>query len=119
MSNQRCNVFGMFSQRRHLDWEYIQTIKEITAEPPLCDCRPEISIGGHNYSCIDMNRLISAKPLHLTVLQHPQQRNLCFHRQFPDLIEQDRPARSYLESSETTLQSSGKGSFLVAKEFRS
>ena len=45
-------------------------------------------------------------------LQHAQERNLCFHRQFSDLIKQDRAARSDLESSEVTLQCSGKSSTL-------
>src|SRR5262245_51429005 len=116
--HQQRYVVSSLTQRRHFEWNYIEPIEQITAERARANCCLQISIGGCNYSYVCLNGLIAADSLKFTLLQHAQERNSSFHREFTDLIQEDRPSISQFEAAQSSLQRSGKGSFLMTEQFR-
>jgi len=76
------------------------------ARPPL-----EILIRGDDHAHVHRDGMTAADPFDLALLQHPQQRDLCFGRQVADFVEQDGATVRRFESAQTSLQRAGKAPF--------
>jgi len=60
--------------------------------------------------------MITAHPLEFVFLQHPQERDLRFRREFADLVQEERPAVSRFKPPQTPLQCTSEGSFFVPEK---
>src|SRR5258707_10768481 len=78
--HEQRNIFRSFTQRRNRDWEDIQPVEKILAESSGSDSGLEVTIGCRDQANVYLDRMITAHPLEFALLQHPQQRDLCFHR---------------------------------------
>src|SRR5215472_4564138 len=63
--------------------------------------------------------MIAPYPLKLPLLQHPQKRDLSFHREITNFIQEDRAAVSGLKPSHPPLQCAGEGSLLMTEKLGS
>ena len=70
---------------------------QVRPEPPGCDLRRQVTVGGGEYPHVDPCGPIRAHPLDLALLQHAQQLRLDGERQFTDLVEEQRAAVRDLE----------------------
>ena len=63
--------------------------------------------------------MITAHPLEFPLLQYPQERDLRFHREIANFIQEERAAVSGFKPSHTPLQCAGESSFLVPEKLGS
>ena len=112
------DVVSPLSQRRHLDGEHVEAIKEVLAKASIGHSGGQVTVGRRDHSNVDFDRLCSPDSLELSLLQDSQERDLCVGRKFTHFIEKDRAAMSLFEAAEPPLRRSGEGAFLVAKQLR-
>src|SRR5262249_15093131 len=110
------NIFRSLSQRRNRDGKDIQPVEEILAKGPGGDGGGQVTIRCRDQANVYLNWIITPPPLEFTFLQHAQQRNLGFHWQFADLVQEKGPAVSDLEPPQTPLQRPREGALLVPKK---
>src|ERR1700756_3861339 len=73
-------------------------------------------MSSRDHSNVDGYWLIAADALDLTLLQHPQQRDLDFRRQVTDFVQKNCPAVGRFETSEASLGCAGEGALLVTEK---
>src|SRR5215471_630266 len=100
---EQWNIFRSLPQRRNLDWEDIQPVEEILAKGSRRDGGLQITIRCRDQANVYLDRMIAPHPLEFPLLQHPQERDLHFHRKFADLIQEERPAVSRLKPPQASL----------------
>src|SRR6266481_5010791 len=66
--DQQGNIFFSFPQRRNLNRENVEPVKQIAAECPLGDGSLQVTIGGGDHPRISSDRLIAAHTLKLPLL---------------------------------------------------
>src|SRR5215469_1207769 len=115
--HEQWNIFHSFSQGRNRNWKDIQPVEEILAKGSGRDGGLEVTIGCGDHANIYLDRMIAPHPLEFPVLQHPQERDLRFHWEFADLIQEERPAVSRLKPPQASLQCAGECSLFVPEEF--
>src|SRR6266853_701249 len=87
--DQQGNIFFSFPQRRNLNRENVEPVKQIAAKRPLGDGSLQIAISGCDDPSVRLDRLIATHTLKLPLLQNMQQRNLSFRGQLTDLVEEN------------------------------
>src|SRR6516164_5717433 len=60
--------------------------------------------------------MITPHPLKFLLLQYPQERDLGFHREITDFIQEERSAVSCFKPPQTSLQCTREGSLFVPKK---
>src|SRR4029077_20696944 len=101
--DQHGNVFFTLPQRRTLNREHAETVKEIPSKRVGADGDLQISIRGGNHADIGSNKLVATHALKLPFLQYTQQGNLCFRREITDFVEKDRAAFRKFEAADAPL----------------
>ena len=90
--NQERNIFFAFAQRRQRQANHVEPVKQIFPKPPRRDFFLQIPVGrGHNPN-VDLDPLQGAERPQFLLLQHAEQLDLHFERQFADFIEESRAA---------------------------
>src|SRR5216684_7371821 len=84
--HEQWNIFRSLSQRRNRDWKDVQPVEKILAEDSGGDCSRQVTIGRRYQAHIYRDRTITAHSLEFAFLQHPQERDLRFRREFADLV---------------------------------
>src|SRR6185369_2306591 len=126
------DLFGVFSQKvgckkRNVpfalpQWgqfnrDDIQTEIEILPERSFRDHRFQVQIGGSHQMDINVNRLSTADRGDLPLLQNPQEFCLSGETEVGDFVQEQGSAVRNLEKSHLRLDSSGKRSLDMAKQF--
>ncbi len=98
MFRQRQNVTGPFVQSRPAQREDVETIVEIFAKQAILYRFFQIPVAGGDDPHIQRDHLATTEPLHLFLLQHPQQFGLQPLIHLGDLVKQQgappAPART-------------------------
>ncbi len=110
------NILRPLSQRRKLDREHIEPVKQVCAKSAIPHHLRQILIRGCYDANIHSNRAGAAKPLKLLFLQNSQELWLQFERQIADLIQKQCSLVGELKAARGLRQGSGEGSTLVAKQ---
>ena len=87
------------AQRRQVDRDDVEAVKEILAEPALAHFLLQIAIGAGDEAHVDADGLVAADALEFAFLQHAQELDLKAQRNFRDFVEQQRAAVRRLESA--------------------
>src|SRR5262245_42650951 len=116
--DQRGDIFPPLAERRNLEREHVQAVKEIFSQGTTSDRTLQVAVGRGNHPHVRANRLRSADTLEFPLLQNAQEGNLRFRRQLTDFIQEDRASLCKLKPAQALLQGSGKGSFLVTEQLR-
>ena len=99
MCCQQRDVFAALRQRRQLQRDDVQPIKQIFTKGALSTHLIEIAMGGRNDAHINIDRLRRADRSHRTVLQHAQQFGLERERHVANLIEKQAAAVGRLKQA--------------------
>src|SRR5205823_5426771 len=102
--------------RRQLDGDHLQAPEEVLAEPSFLHELRKVAVGGADHAQVEQDRLLSADPLDLVLLQRPEDLRLEIQRQIADLVEEQRPAVRQLELAQLLPVGAGEGAALVAEE---
>ena len=105
MPHQVRDVFGALAQRRHRDREHVQAIEQVFAEAAAFDVVDQVAVGGRDDPHVDLDGLAPADRLDLALLDGAQQLDLRRHRQFADLVEEQRAAGGFDELAECASRS--------------
>ncbi len=96
----------------------VQPVKQVFPERALFGRRFEVRVRGRKDTNIRLDRLHSAHPLKLALLEHAEQLDLERGIELAYFIEKKRAALSQLEPAGPRINSPGKSAFLVAEELR-
>src|SRR4030095_1207092 len=116
--HEQSNITTPIAKRRDLNRNDIEPVEQVGAEDPVPDGGREVSVRRRQHSDIDDNRLVSPHTFELSLLKHAQHGDLRSLGQLADFIQKDGPAVGRLESTEASLQRSGKRALLVAEQLR-
>ena len=84
----------------------------------FADHARQIAVRGGDDSHVDVDRLRAADPLDKAVLQHPQEADLRFERQFADFVQKQRAHVGPLEPALASLGRAGETAPFVAEKLR-
>src|SRR5204863_6204010 len=76
----------------------------------------EIAVGRGDDADIDMNRPSAAQTFELLLLEHSEQLDLQFQRNFPHLVEEDRSAVGQFKPADLGGNRAGECAFFMPKE---
>src|SRR6267378_5216140 len=116
VAHQGGNVLGPLAERRGLDREHVQPVVEIVPEPLLFHHPKEVAVRRGDEADVDLDRLRTADPLELLLLQDAQQLRLELERDLADLVEEQRAAVGHLEAADLLGDGAGEGAPLVPEE---
>src|SRR6059058_2018807 len=116
VAHQGGNVLGPLAERRGLDREHVQPVVEIVPEPLLFHHPKEVAVRRGDEADVDLDRLRTAVPLELLLLQDAQQLRLELERDLADLVEEQRAAVGHLEAADLLGDGAGEGAPLVPEE---
>ena len=108
----------MLRQRRYLDGHDVESVIEILAKAPGAHLFRKVAMGGGDKPHINGKRLVAADPLHLPLLNRPQQADLHHWRDIAYLIKKQRAAIRFDKASFPPPIRPGKRPFFMAEEFR-
>jgi len=111
-------VFHAFAQRWRQDGHDVEPVVQILAELAGLDRRFEIAMGRRDQPHIHLDRAAAAHALQFALLQHAQQLGLKGRRDLADFVEEQRAAVGHFEAALARTHGAGKGTLLVAEEFR-
>jgi hypothetical protein len=115
--HEQWNIFRSLSQGRNRDWKDIQPLEEILAKGSGRDGGLQVTIGCRDQANVYLDRMIAAHTLEFSLLQHPQERDLRFHCEFADLVQEERPALSGFKPPQTPLQCASECSLFMPEKF--
>src|SRR5208283_403387 len=97
--HQEWNILAPFAQRRDLNREDVESIKQILAELLVPNHGGKIAMRGGNQPHVHADRLGASQPLELLLLDGAQQFRLEFEADVADLIQKQRASVRQLEST--------------------
>jgi hypothetical protein len=115
ISDEHQDVILSLPEGWRFDRKYIEPIKEVLPKGSLGNGGFQITIRGGDHPNVDMDRLGSADPLELPLLQYPQQGDLGVIWEFAHFIQEDRSAVGQFKTDKPSLRSSREGSFLMTE----
>ncbi len=114
MVNERGNFVAAFAKWGNREADHVQAVVQILAEPALLDQLLEISVGCRDDADVDGQRAF-AERADFTGLEKPQQLRLQIHTQFPNLVEEQRPAFGGSDESRIVAIGAGKRTTTIAE----
>jgi len=117
MSREEEDVGAALAQRRQMDREHIETVKEILAKSARFHQLPEIAVGGGDDPDIGVARFAFPEALEFMVLEEAQEFDLHQRAQIADLVEHQCAAMGQFEAAGLVLDRPGEGAPGVAEEF--
>ena len=94
------NVAAADAERRHLDVDDVESVVEVLAETARGHVGGEVAVRRGDEAHVDLDRLVAPHALERALLQHAQELHLRRHRDFADLVEEQRSAVRLLEAAE-------------------
>src|SRR5512135_1756886 len=110
------NIVAALPQRRHMDPDHVETIKEVLAEPPPCHLALEIARRCGHQAHVDLPCFRIAEATDLPILEKTEQLRLKRKGELPDLVEEERAAAGLLDQARPVGFRLGEGSPAVTEE---
>src|SRR5436309_4593358 len=110
-------VFFVFSQRRQMKVENVQTVIQVLAQLAFRNRVLRNLVGGSNDPHVYGALNFAAQASHLAVFQDAQQLSLSAGGHLADFVEKQRAPLGQLEASRATLHRAGESALLMAKDF--
>jgi hypothetical protein len=114
--HQQRYVFPPLAQRRHMNREDIQPVKQVAPEATGPHVLGEVAIRRRYQSHVYTQRLVAADSLEFTLLQHPQEHYLRFLRHFSDFVQKQSAAVSLLKAAFSSADSACECASLMAEQ---
>ena len=90
--HQQRNIFAALAQRRQIEADYVEAVKQVFAEAAFFHHLAEIHVGGGDDAHVHLNFLHAAQVHELAVLQHAQNLALRVHAHGADFVEEEGAA---------------------------
>src|SRR5229473_4507593 len=116
MVDEEGQVIPSIPQRRQVNREDAQSIKEVFAKSTFFDQLGEVLIAGCQKPNVRMDRFIASQPLKSFFLNQAQHFALGEGREGGHFVQKKRAARALLELPDTLAVGAGEGAALVAEE---
>ena len=104
------------AQRRHLEFDHVEAVIEVLAEPAGRHLLLQVAVGGDDDAHVHADRLLAADPLQFVLLEHAQQLGLHGRRGLADLVEEQGAAVGLDEAALAAAVGAGEGAPLVAEQ---
>src|SRR5437870_806059 len=114
--DERRDVLLAFAQRRHVDVDDVESVKEVVAELVLLDLLLEVLVRRAHDADVDLDRKRRPDSLDLAVLEDAQELGLHREAHLGDLVQEDRALVRELEAASTLGLRAGEAPLLVAEE---
>ena len=113
------DVLHALAQRRDVDADDVQTVKEVGAEQAPLDLLLQIAVGGDDEAEVQLNLLGAGQPLNGLFLNELQELRLDMGRQLADLVQKQRTVVGKLNLADLTGGgSASESALLVAEQLR-
>src|SRR2546427_6537881 len=116
MSHEQRDVFRPVAQRRQVDRENVEAIKQVRPKLLLVDERGEVAIRRCDQSRVRAERTAAPQSLELALLEHAEELRLEIEGDLSYFVQEDCPAVGELEPSDALRDRAGEGAFLVAEQ---
>jgi GAF domain-containing protein len=110
------DVISAFAKRRDANREHVQPVEQVLAKLIALDELSEVTIRGRDQPEVHRDRLASADPRDLSVLQHSQELDLYPLRHRADFVEEDGSALRFFEQPAFALHRAREGTLHVAEQ---
>ena len=97
MVGQQRHIFNALAQRRHVEWNHVQPVKQIFAKISALDFFFQILVGGRHHANIHLNGCLGAHRLEALLLQRPQNFGLGLQAHVAHFVQKERPAVGLLQ----------------------
>src|SRR6185312_3533406 len=114
-TDEHRDVVRAFAERRQIDAENVQAIKQVGAEASLFHELAERLVRGGDDAHVDADRYGAADAHELALLEHAEQLDLGGRGDFSDLVEEERAGVRQLEPTEPPLGGAGERALLMAE----
>src|SRR6516162_4049763 len=118
MGHQVRDIFSSFAKGWHHQWNHIKTVIQVLAKRTILDHDLQISMGGSDDTDIDPISHLGAKLFDFAFLYQPKQFHLHLQRDLAYFVEKEGSSIRHFGLSLPVSRCTGKGPFLVTKEFR-
>ena len=92
MRDQQANVVAPFTQRRHVEFNHVDTVVEVLAEFAACNQLCQLPMGGTENAAIDRHLGVGTDGTYALFLDRPQQFDLHMQRQLGDFVKEQGAA---------------------------
>jgi len=110
------DVFAPLPERRDVDHDHAEPVVEVLPEPAVRNRLFEVHVRRGDDAGIDLDLLPPPDPLERLVLEESEELDLEREREFPDLVQEERPPLGVLYLPFLLLDGTGKGPPLVAEQ---
>ena len=116
MPAEHRDVGRALAQRRQAQVDDVEAIEEVLAEAPRLHLAPEVAVADGDDAHVHLERVTAAHPMHLALLQHPEQLGLHGERDLRHFVEDQRAAGGHLEPPRPARHRAGEGAALVTEQ---
>ena len=114
---QRRNLFAPLPQRRHVQRQRVDAVKQVEAKRALGAHVRQVAVRGEDDADVERNLFLeSAEARDLAGLEHAQQQRLRLGRQLADLVEKHRAAVGRLEDALLVFVGAGERALHVSEQ---
>src|SRR5580700_3977557 len=113
---QQRNVFRPFAKWWNANGENIQAIVKVGSKLPLIHHHFQIAVRCRDQAGIGTKRARAPETLEFPFLKDTQKLRLKLQGDFPDLVQEDRPAMRQLKAADPLSNCSGKSSFFMPEK---
>jgi hypothetical protein len=92
MAEQRLEISGSIPQRRNMYMMGLQPVVQVLAEVPFDDRLAQISVGGHDDTCVGTAGQVGAEWVVFVGFEEAQEAQLALGAEIADFIQKQRPA---------------------------
>ncbi len=116
MADEQRDVLLALAQRRQVDGDDIQAIKQVFAEAAVLDLLLELLVGGGQHADIDVDRRVVADASDFFLLQNAEQPALQNRWHGADLIEENRAAIGLLKQPLLVVDRAGERTLAMTEQ---
>src|SRR5207244_7984258 len=115
--DQQTNILASFPQRRNVDANHVEAVKQVFPELPGGHGLLQGLVGSGDNADIDLDRLVTPDPFEGAGLKHTQDLCLRGRGHVADFIQEKSAMIALLELADALHGGPGKGTAFVAKQF--
>src|SRR5262249_35314380 len=114
--DEQWDIFRALAQRREVDLDHVQAVKQVLAESILLDLLLEVLVRRGHHANVDLDAFMPPHALEPLFLEDPQKLRLHRLRNVADLVEKDRAFVGKFEPALAPGFRRGERTSLVAEE---
>src|SRR5258705_8445438 len=118
MGHQKRDVISSLTQRRQMELDYIQSVKQISSKSTCGGQFLKITIAGRDHTCVHLDHFGSADRHNFSFLQYAQKLHLQSGTRLAYLVEKNSALARVFEDAALVPGRAGERALNVTKQFR-